>query len=114
MLNKLSTHSSENETKTSRVFAAGFRLGVKASVVGMTVGITVLSVLLQTYVSMNGTLTASVSNVTVGALVVPWIIGLVLFAGSDWLLLKHLNPRTLLPNGLSTNSEKSETPTEQS
>ena len=106
--------SLESETKTSHVFAAGFRLGVKASVVGMTVAITVLSVLLQTYVSMNGTLTVSVSNATVGALVVPLIIGLVLFAGSDWLLLKHLNPRMILPNGLSKNSEKSETPTEQS
>ena len=34
----------------------------KASVVGMTVAITVLSVLLQTYVSMNGTLTVSVKQ----------------------------------------------------
>ena len=76
----------------------------------MTVAITVLSVLLQTYVSMNGTLTVSVSNATVGALVVPLIIGLVLFAGSDWLLLKHLNEN----DPAKWTTEKSETPTEQS
>lgn len=106
--------TSEAGTLDGLVFAAAGRSLPMEWEELMTQAITAASEALRISGLTSATVTRSRSNVTVTVQAEQSITASGLSLGSDLTRLKPWNGINQQPNGLSTNSEKSETPTEQS